>query len=446
MLRPSLRLLAAVLAVAFAPSPSHAHPELWSWMDALETESVQVSVDAPLEGEHATIVLEHDGQTIVLDLVRVQLSRAAVRQGPGPDTAGARLYRGVVRGDDASRVAVSIAAGRVGASIRTEASLLLVDAPDGAGAQPGLLYRGDDPLDGPTRLEAPALHARGVEESVFLLDIAAVADFEFFQKFGGGTEAQMLAVLNLVEAIYLDQVNVTFDVTFTQVHDQDGDPFSNFNSANLFNNYRDATAQFGQVRDQAGGAFEAAGLAHLFSDRNLNVPMGGKINAGFAFIDRLCDADQGVSISTAPTVGSSLHALIVAHEFGHNFGAPHDSEGACAATPANQFIMSPNATGNTFSACSKGIMTTNRDEASCIDEVAATTTTTLPPVLCGDATGDGNLLSSDALRVLRVAVGQFECLLCVCDADGSGAVSAPDALRVLRFSVGQSVALLCPAC
>lgn len=52
--------------------------------------------------------------------------------------------------------------------------------------------------------------------------------------------------------------------------------------------------------------------------------------------------------------------------------------------------------------------------------------------------------ASDALFVLRAAVGQRVCPLCECDTDSSGAIVASDALRVLQAAVGLQVSLTCP--
>jgi len=75
-----------------------------------------------------------------------------------------------------------------------------------------------------------------------------------------------------------------------------------------------------------------------------------------------------------------------------------------------------------------------------------TTTTMMPSALCGDPSGDEKVTASDALMVLRAAVGSAECQPCICDADDSGAITASDALRVLRVAVGQALPLQCPAC
>jgi hypothetical protein len=57
-----------------------------------------------------------------------------------------------------------------------------------------------------------------------------------------------------------------------------------------------------------------------------------------------------------------------------------------------------------------------------------------------------SLTASDALFILRTAVGSETCALCVCDVDASDMVTATDALVTLKAAVGQSVSLSCPAC
>lgn len=76
-----------------------------------------------------------------------------------------------------------------------------------------------------------------------------------------------------------------------------------------------------------------------------------------------------------------------------------------------------------------------------------TTTTTMPAeAMCGDASGDGRISASDALQILRAAVGSAACELCRCDVDSNGTVAASDALIVLRRAVGHAVELICSAC
>jgi len=76
----------------------------------------------------------------------------------------------------------------------------------------------------------------------------------------------------------------------------------------------------------------------------------------------------------------------------------------------------------------------------------ATTTTTMPAQLCGDATGDGFLTATDALFALRAAVGLVSCPLCACDVDGSGGIVPTDALVILKKSTGLQIPVSCPIC
>jgi hypothetical protein len=68
-------------------------------------------------------------------------------------------------------------------------------------------------------------------------------------------------------------------------------------------------------------------------------------------------------------------------------------------------------------------------------------------VRCGQPSTTGETpKSSDALAILRSAVGISTCDLCVCDVNESGTKTSGDALLTLRRSVGQNVALVCPDC
>jgi hypothetical protein len=86
-------------------------------------------------------------------------------------------------------------------------------------------------------------------------------------------------------------------------------------------------------------------------------------------------------------------------------------------------------------------------DIECDGTIGSTTTTTeLPPAVCGDATGDGNVTATDALGTLRAAVGSGSCEACVCDVNKSGGITSTDALAVLRAGVGQPVTLSCDDC
>jgi hypothetical protein len=67
-------------------------------------------------------------------------------------------------------------------------------------------------------------------------------------------------------------------------------------------------------------------------------------------------------------------------------------------------------------------------------------------LVCGNALTDGAITASDALVVLRAAVGSGECEPCICDVNDSGELTASDALIVLKAAVGLAAELDCPLC
>lgn len=67
---------------------------------------------------------------------------------------------------------------------------------------------------------------------------------------------------------------------------------------------------------------------------------------------------------------------------------------------------------------------------------------------CGRPTNSASAkpTAADALFALRTAVSSAACDRCICDVDDNGTVAAADALRLLRVAVGQAVGLTCDAC
>ena len=78
-------------------------------------------------------------------------------------------------------------------------------------------------------------------------------------------------------------------------------------------------------------------LAHLVSGRDFN---GDVI--GLAWLGTLCGGYWGSGISQDFTSSQYVLTLLMAHEIGHNFGAPHDAQtgSVCQSAPST-FIMNP---------------------------------------------------------------------------------------------------------
>jgi hypothetical protein len=116
-----------------------------------------------------------------------------------------------------------------------------------------------------------------------------------------------------------------------------------------------------------------------------------------------------------------------------NAGATYPGDGTVIFTSGRLFVDgAETAVANTV------IRACNVDPGACAIEP--------PPPCAAPQTRSCNRSATDALVVLRAAVGLFVCPLCECDVDGSGGISAVDSLATLRVVVGLSATLRCPAC
>ena len=193
------------------------------------------------------------------------------------------------------------------------------------------------------------------------LDMAVVTDPLFSETqegtFGTPTSAAVAARINVVDGIYSEQVGVQISLVDIVELANNG-PLTSTSPNTLLN-------QFSNFMGSSG--IDNPGITHLFTGRNLN---GSVI--GIAFLGTLCDQDNGVGVDEIRGDGTS-GALLVAHELGHNFGAPHDNQGGspCATTPGT-FIMNPSLNGSDqFSQCSINQMQPTINNASCLTDIDA---------------------------------------------------------------------------
>ncbi len=186
------------------------------------------------------------------------------------------------------------------------------------------------------------------------IEIALIGDNEFVNANAADPQGAMLARLNLVDEIFSEQVGITVIATELQPISGSADPFNTTVPSTLLEQlagYRDTTP-----------AIRSRGLAHLLTGTDLD----GN-TAGIAYRGSLCDPRFGVSLSEAKNGDVTTSALVMAHELGHNFGAPHDgASGACAATTQN-YLMAPILNGSSqFSTCSVAEMEPEISAAHCI--------------------------------------------------------------------------------
>jgi reprolysin (M12B) family zinc metalloprotease/uncharacterized protein DUF11 len=201
---------------------------------------------------------------------------------------------------------------------------------------------------------------RGLESGVYTpqltkqIEISLIADSAFQAAETGDPTAAMLARLNIVEGIFSEQVGLLVLATDVRLMPANADPFTATKGSSLLEQvgaYRKATPE---VR--------ARGVAHLMTGKDLD-----GTTAGIAYVRTVCDVENGVSVSSR-SYGSTISALIMAHELGHNFGAEHDGEpGTACASVGGGFIMASSVSGySTFSQCSIDRMLPVLASASCV--------------------------------------------------------------------------------
>ena len=192
---------------------------------------------------------------------------------------------------------------------------------------------------------APALASGTLNE--IKMDI--VADTEYSNRVSGDSRTAILSQMNVVDGIFVEQVGVKVAINGIDVLSSNG-PLTSNRSESLL----------GAFRDYAGRSHP--GLAHLFTGKDLDG--GGTL--GIAYLDAIC-SDWGVGVSQAGGRGVG-GALTVAHEIGHNFGAPHDNQGGSPCDHvSNQYLMNPYYNqSDQFSQCSITQMDRMIERASCM--------------------------------------------------------------------------------
>jgi hypothetical protein len=183
--------------------------------------------------------------------------------------------------------------------------------------------------------------------------VGVVADYEFTTQFQNSTpEDAIVARMNIVDGIFSTQLGVKVALGTPTLFRSATDPFTASSAKSLLDEVR--TYRFGS------DAQRQYGITHLMTGRDLDTT-----TVGIAYQGTVCQEQFGASLSQSG-LSTTQAALIAAHEIGHNFGAPHDGEGACASSPQT-FLMAPQLNGSDqFSSCSISQIQAVISQASCL--------------------------------------------------------------------------------
>ncbi len=211
-------------------------------------------------------------------------------------------------------------------------------------------------------------------------EIGVVGDFQYYSKHGDTSANDLAAIINAVDGIYQSEIGVAVQLRSTVIFTASNDPFSettDYNTLlNEFSSYHDAND------NTPSQVLYNCDIAHLVTGRDLN---GNVI--GLSWLGTLCGGYWGSGIDQDFSSSLYVMTLLLAHEMGHNFGAPHDNQqgSACASEPGT-FIMNPFLSSSLlqqFSPCSKTQIAPEVNAASCFDAFtpgpSATPTVTYTP-------------------------------------------------------------------
>lgn len=249
----------------------------------------------------------------------------------------------------------------------------------------------------------------GVGGGLLTTQIAMVGDYEYWaggspQNWGAGFTAGdwLVTIMNMVAAIYEQEVNVTFVVVSTTVYTNPADPFditptgngcqSGRYAINVLNEFSDER-QFGSHvwSGTQGGQVD---LAHLITGKPLcSAPPGSSGTIGIAWFNGVCSSGSGAGVSEAAWNGGSTPGLggmtiLVAHEIGHNYSAGHVCGGSNSCDPSDCSphsccIMQPSIGGcspqDVFATSSENAISGFAGTRSCLDSGPTPTPTNTPP-------------------------------------------------------------------
>lgn len=309
-----------------------------SVLDALEAAGGLVELDGVPLDDRTLVDLVLTEVRIVEPALRVEVASVrpdggiASRAIPHPRV---RAFRGVARGVAGSEVFLSIFEGSLGGFVRLpEGVRFLASPPRGAGRPMlafdparvpqqmlplGDAFCGSDGLTHPDRPETEAAEGGVASESCRVVSIAIETDLEFTANiFGGNATAAAAYALALTAAsseVFELDLGVRMRVDYLRLW-EGGDPWDQTGTGNQLVQFRDHWQSLMQAvpRD----------LAHFYSGR----PLGG----GVAWLPGLCGSfNYALSANLngffpypiTDYSNANWDLMVVAHEFGHNFGAPH---------------------------------------------------------------------------------------------------------------------------
>ncbi len=228
--------------------------------------------------------------------------------------------------------------------------------------------------------------ADGTPPPTKVCEIAFDADVEFFQLNASSvnkTEQDITKILNNVEAIYLMQPFIRYEITTIIVRTSEADPYSSTSPGGLLNQFDShwSNSQSSVPRD----------IAHFMTGKDLD---GGVI--GVAYLSGICSFNNGYGLSQSRfTTNLTSRVGLTAHELGHNWDANHcDGQSDCGIMCSGLGGCTGNLTA--FGASPLAEINNEKNNANCLSNGPPPEA----PAITGLNPPELNLLSNFTLSIL----------------------------------------------
>ncbi len=370
LMQKSVRVALCLLALAIS-TPLAAKPELSQATAAHVRPATALAAKMAVAADKVvpanTLMLRVDTPDGPLDLL---LTPATLMQTQAASKVSAirdgrtRLYRGIVAGQPASWVRLTLIDEAWLGAIQVDDKLWLLDPARqhpqlanrlGLGKQDSLVFTLDDfqglgPIDhggvlpppgALVNIAAPAdrnASTRRTSGNQYYLGVSLVLDTEFQSHYGTSAQSTAVGILNTVAGFYSAQANIEVYLYDLKSLTSNGSLVST-NPNTLLDTFqvwlRSSPVPF-------------SGVAHLLSGKNFD---GSTV--GMAWLGSVCDSSYGSGVNEV-TYSAAASGAILAHEMGHNFDMRHD--GIDNSCPISGFIMNAvsilNSPPTEFSTCS----------------------------------------------------------------------------------------------
>jgi hypothetical protein len=206
-----------------------------------------------------------------------------------------------------------------------------------------------------------------------VLELGIDADFEFFQRYGSASVAEMKSIINAAQAFYVEQIGLNFKVKSAAVSTNPNVPSSSSDAETLLTDYAQTVL--------GGPSGRTADIFHLFSGKDeLTFTSGSQtfVVVGLAGSPQYNEfgvpgpgpvcITPGNSVGLSQRIADSVQAIVTAHEIGHNMGATHpDQDFPSQTLPTTIMSSQIAAEGNLFSEYSRRqIATQISDHGECL--------------------------------------------------------------------------------